>query len=47
MFSLPRFLSLVPEDIRSTSMEDFESYKQDALKQYRDVCRVRILYSLN
>lgn len=35
-----RFLSMVPEEIRSTSNEDFDSYKSDALRQYRDICRV-------
>lgn len=35
-----RFLTLVPEELRSTTKDDFESYMADAQKQYRDVCRV-------
>ncbi|KAB7497833.1 hypothetical protein Anas_09440 [Armadillidium nasatum] len=34
-----KFLCLVPEEVRSTSNEDFDSYKMDALRLYRDVCR--------
>lgn len=34
-----RFLTLVPEELRSTTKDDFESYMADAQKQYRDVCR--------
>lgn len=40
---------VVPEEIRSTSKDDFESYMADAERQYRDVCRVsptQILYPL-
>lgn len=35
-----RFLTLVPEELRSTTKDDFESYMADAQRQYRDVCRV-------
>ncbi|XP_042212316.1 FHF complex subunit HOOK interacting protein 2A-like isoform X1 [Homarus americanus] len=34
-----RFLTVVPEDLRSTTKDDFESYMADAQRQYRDVCR--------
>ncbi|XP_063867785.1 FHF complex subunit HOOK interacting protein 2A-like isoform X1 [Scylla paramamosain] len=34
-----RFLTLVPEELRSTTKDDFESYMADAQRQYRDVCR--------
>ncbi|KAG0716062.1 Protein FAM160B1 [Chionoecetes opilio] len=33
------FLTLVPEELRSTTKDDFESYMADAQRQYRDVCR--------
>lgn len=35
-----RFLMVVPEELRSTNKDDFESYMADAERQYRDVCRV-------
>lgn len=31
---------VVPEELRSTNKDDFESYMADAERQYRDVCRV-------
>ncbi|XP_047497545.1 FHF complex subunit HOOK interacting protein 2A-like isoform X2 [Penaeus chinensis] len=34
-----RFLMVVPEELRSTNKDDFESYMADAERQYRDVCR--------
>ncbi|XP_071552968.1 FHF complex subunit HOOK interacting protein 2A-like isoform X1 [Panulirus ornatus] len=33
------FLTVVPEELRSTTKDDFESYMADAQRQYRDVCR--------
>ena len=35
-----KFLSLVPEELHSTSHDDYESYKSDAQRQYRNTCRV-------
>ncbi|XP_064102448.1 FHF complex subunit HOOK interacting protein 2A-like [Macrobrachium nipponense] len=34
-----RFLMVVPEELRSTKKDDFESYMADAQRQYRDTCR--------
>ncbi|KAK7018682.1 hypothetical protein SK128_022625 [Halocaridina rubra] len=34
-----QFLALVPEELRSTKQDDFESYMADAQRQYKDICR--------
>ncbi|KAK3858559.1 hypothetical protein Pcinc_035257 [Petrolisthes cinctipes] len=34
-----KFLTVVPEELRSTSKDDFESYMADAQRQYQDTCR--------
>ncbi|KAK8736302.1 hypothetical protein OTU49_004929 [Cherax quadricarinatus] len=33
------FLTVVPEELRSTPKDDFESYMADAQHQYKDMCR--------
>ena len=41
-FSFYRFLRVVPEELRSTNKDDFESYMADAQRQYKDTCRVSL-----
>ncbi|XP_045582330.1 FHF complex subunit HOOK interacting protein 2A [Procambarus clarkii] len=33
------FMTVVPEELRSTTKDDFESYMADAQRQYSDMCR--------
>ncbi|XP_076057831.1 FHF complex subunit HOOK interacting protein 2A-like isoform X2 [Oratosquilla oratoria] len=39
-----RFLSIIPEEAKSTVGDDYDSYVADAQRQYKDCCRVSVSY---